>query len=446
MKVYIVGGGIAGLTTYLFLKKRFADTQIPLELRIFESHKTTLTPSPTTFEELSSSTAIVGGGLGITPNGMRVLLDLDKDIHDAVVAQGFVCENFVFKAARGFRLIKTPTKDLKEPPEYCVSSSRQGLWEVLRDAVGFDIVDYRRVTQVLVDQYGKPVLRFADGSPDEEADLVVGADGVRSTVKKAVFGEENETLYAPHFEDMVGVGGFVDMPIPEEIQQDKSMLHYLGPNGSFGVAAASPTSLMWWSTNETAQLPSSAKLDPSELKAQLVARHKNWKDPLIHAIIESVEVDSVYPVWTTPPLPFWGADRCILIGDAAHALQPYSGQGASQALEDAQTLSLLLSKYLPLVSSEDDAERLEPSGAIAAATKAFYEVRSPRVDAIVEFTKKIGSVKRDQNVVQEFMVYFFFWVMGQFPFMGKLLLGDYNEKLASWNAYEEVEKYLNRGK
>lgn len=203
MKIIIVGGGIAGLTTYLYMKKHLSPNG-EHDIKIFESHHTRVASTSieegdgANLQDLSSSTALVGGGLGIAPNGMRVLRDLSKELRDDVAKQGFVCETYAFKSARGFDIASQKTTDRRDPPESTVSSSRHGLWKCLSDAVGNDVVQFRKVAEVVLNDYGKPTVRFADGSPGEEADLVVGADGVRSNVKRAIFGDE-DCKYAPKY-------------------------------------------------------------------------------------------------------------------------------------------------------------------------------------------------------------------------------------------------------
>lgn len=206
MKIIIVGAGISGLSTYLHLRKHLSPDHT---ITIYESHKPRLTlplSSPATstspavtIDTLSASTALVGGGLGISPNGMRVLRDLDLDLHDAVSAQGFPAEHFIFKGANGWTLGMQKTSDGSvredgDEEEICISSSRHGLWEALMRAVGEGVVRYRKVTVIESDgTQGKVIVRSTSDDANEDvesADLVVGADGVKSVVRSAVFGED----------------------------------------------------------------------------------------------------------------------------------------------------------------------------------------------------------------------------------------------------------------
>lgn len=203
MKVIIVGGGISGLSTYLFLRKYCPQIK---DITIYESYPPrTSAKANATFEELSTSTAIIGGGIGLSPNGARILRELNPDIYAAAKASGFPVEKFVFKSARGWRLHVGPTTDNYGKPghpegeeEVCIAMSRHGLWEALNGAMEKDTVVYRKVVSATKGGEGKkPTIVFEDGSEDS-ADLVIGADGVKSVVLKGIFGEGEE--FEPQYE------------------------------------------------------------------------------------------------------------------------------------------------------------------------------------------------------------------------------------------------------
>jgi 2-polyprenyl-6-methoxyphenol hydroxylase-like FAD-dependent oxidoreductase len=214
----------------------------------------------------------------------------------------------------------------------------------------------------------------------------------------------------------LGVGGFLSGPHPPLVEKDKAMVFTFGPNGFFGYCGSKPEETMWWSTCEAPIPEKLRKLDPEELRAQLQKRHRTWKDTAIRSILEKAQVDSIYPTWTTPLLPHWGTNSLILVGDAAHGLQPTSGQGSSQALEDSKTLSLLLANYLSKTNVGgciNDAITVHE--ACNLTSKAYYEIRGSRIEGIVKMTAKIANTKKDMSTAQELLMYLLFWLMGNLP-------------------------------
>jgi len=219
MKIIIVGGGISGLATYLYLRKNLPNPPAPApphSIHIYESHRPRGHDAHAVAEEekgsntggsmsLSQTTAVVGGGIGVLPNGMRVLRDLDSSIYNAVLQQGFPCENFIIMGQNGWRLGMDKTSDnggFDGPSgmaEVCVSSSRHGLWTCLMAAVPSDAIRYNRVTGVLTNECGTKTLKFEDGK-EEECDLLIGADGVKSAVRSSLFPSEGgEDKYRPTY-------------------------------------------------------------------------------------------------------------------------------------------------------------------------------------------------------------------------------------------------------
>jgi 2-polyprenyl-6-methoxyphenol hydroxylase-like FAD-dependent oxidoreductase len=173
--------------------------------------------------------------------------------------------------------------------------------------------------------------------------------------------------------------------------------------------------MMWWSTFETSSVPSAQDIDATEIKKALIARHRSWKDPVLHDIINNAEVQSIYPTWTVPELPHWGEKGIVLVGDACHAMDPTTGQGASQGLEDSKTLAILIAKCLERERDRDGSE----GKVVNLAIRLYHEIRKPRVAGIVEYGKKMGGKKANVGPVFEYVTYFFLWLMMSFPSIGK---------------------------
>jgi hypothetical protein len=278
-----------------------------------------------------------------------------------------------------------------------------------------------------------------------------------------------------------------------------------GGKGFFGYSMCSPLPeklpvhpatnpapfIQWWSTYEVATPPNSKEqISPENIKAQLLARHEDWKSPydsqaggLFKQIIdlgcrsESFTFDPDAPVpgkaedarlgydtkvivrprYVTPRLPYWsnatspaeetppcGRGRIVLIGDAAHAID--SGHGASCALEDAVVYSLLLSHFLSIAGAS--------STPLEQAAKAYEELRKPRVHQILDIAKRNGNNKKDMGWFTQMIRDFFMWILCKcqstvfFFFLGFLILFSSvkfpqpHSSVFGYDAETAVEKFL----
>src|SRR5262245_53901371 len=90
MKIIIVGGGIGGLATYLALQKYLSDVSLPITIKVYESH-----PDPT------ATTATIGGGLGLAPNGMRTISRISSQVVESLDSIGFHGPRIAMRNATG---------------------------------------------------------------------------------------------------------------------------------------------------------------------------------------------------------------------------------------------------------------------------------------------------------------------------------------------------------
>lgn len=182
MKVIIIGAGLSGLGTAIALRK-YIPADRGLEVVVYDN--TYITEAEDRAPGSKVSTSRLGAGLGLQANGLRVLGDLDGGLRDRVYAAGFPCGHFSWRTAGGWTLGR----------EYLdvLPISRPLLIDCLQQSLPRDAVVYKTVSEVIAHPGRKPVVRFADGSPDESADLVVGADGIRSIVRRDLFGNGEES-------------------------------------------------------------------------------------------------------------------------------------------------------------------------------------------------------------------------------------------------------------
>ena len=199
MKVVIVGGGIGGLAVYLFFQKLLpSSSESSLEIEIYESHdaRNPFQSAGNPDRETAALVPdIVGGALGIAPNGLRVLRDLHPALFTAMLNHGYAVSHFWLQSARGWNLARLPATDQGNPQLPTILISRQALWNDLRDRVPDSAIVRGTVSRVTCAPDQRPRIAFADGRPDVVADLVIGADGVRSVVRKAVLGHGESDGY-----------------------------------------------------------------------------------------------------------------------------------------------------------------------------------------------------------------------------------------------------------
>jgi len=239
---------------------------------------------------------------------------------------------------------------------------------------------------------------------------------------------------------------------------------------------ATPAVAGWWSTYPSPTPEDSKSFNKDQAINDVLARHEKWKNPTIQAILAYIRsqrasnsdtglIDAVFATYTTPPLPSYSAHkgRLVLIGDAAHTLQTSTGQGASQALEDAESYVRLLAHYL----KHPESASTTPESPLSRSATAYTTIRQPRVMTIYKRGQKMGGMKRGLNIVEEYLTYFFIWLMstvslppGPFfppfwPFLPSLLSNqspsnlsiaffpdNFNKQLMSYDVPREVDRII----
>jgi 2-polyprenyl-6-methoxyphenol hydroxylase-like FAD-dependent oxidoreductase len=400
MKIVIIGAGISGCTAYLSLRKYLPNPPAPAldhEYIIYEAHNTSNGVS--TFKDLSNNssyaaTIVIGGGLGLGANGLSVLKRLDENLLKDITRGGYAYSHFNMKSKHG-RVLMNRLATGSNPPMNSLGLHRHHLWKCLNERVPPGIIVNKRVSHVEVHTEGRNTVHFVDGSLPVDADLVIGADGLKSVVKNVMFLEAKGDEYAPRYEGLVSIGGFLSSADLKEHIEKGTMNLIFGGSGFFGYfysesSKSDPNrdspyhisepgeTVAWWSTYEIADCPPDPKhIDKEDMARQLRERHGGWSDPVVQKVINKVEVDSMYPTWTSPQLPTWERDGVVLLGDAAHTLPPTSGQGASQALEDVESFSLFLAHHLQQTyDNHDSPDDSNPS--ISAAEKQAIKIAAKR--------------------------------------------------------------------
>jgi len=291
-----------------------------------------------------------------------------------------------------------------------------------------------------------------DGSLFIEADLVIGADGLKSATKLALFPEADEDSFRCRYDGLVEVGGFVRAAEVQKHVEKGSLNVIIGGNGGFGYcfsesAVSAPHQgslyhvsapgdrLAWWSTYRTATCPKADTLDKASVNNQLRDRHKAWSDPVIQNILQSLEVDSMFPTWTAPTLPTWERNGVILVGNAAHG--PTFGPGVSHALNDVEALARFIGFYQREMHDKHAANEMSQKEVIVKAAREYMALHKPRATANSEEAQKTKATQQDKGVIEEYLMYKFMRIVGYFPSLLTMkLLGS------SYNVADEVKSRL----
>ncbi len=214
---------------------------------------------------------------------------------------------------------------------------------------------------VAIEEHGASVtLTFANGATFE-ADVVIAADGVRSVIRRALYGDDNPTYTG----QMVWRALLKGSEVPPEVLEPNGHVQWVGPGCHFIAYYIRGREVVNIVTQEDTDKwvaeGWSTRGDPDEMR-----RSFPNPEPRLEKLLSIVTECSKWGLFTRPLTENWGRGRIQLIGDAAHAMLPNAGQGACQAFEDAY----ILARWL-------DAER-DP----VAAFRNFRRIRIPRVHAI----------------------------------------------------------------
>ncbi len=221
--------------------------------------------------------------------------------------------------------------------------------------------------------------RFEDGS-EVEGDLLVGADGVHSRTRRAVFPDAPEPVYT----GVIDSGAFSrSFAVP---LSDGTMRMTFGRQGFFGYQVVPSGEIYWFENFHELTEPDRDELEaiPNEdWRARLLERHRGDHESINEIIASTESPIGRWPVYDMPSLAEWSNGRVALIGDAAHATSPHVGQGASLAMEDAAVLAKCLR----------DVDEIEEAFA------TFEQLRKDRVEAIVKEARRTGNQKAPSNAV-----------------------------------------------
>jgi len=336
----IVGAGIGGLSAGIALR------QAGWQIRIFER---------------ADSPRELGFGVGLAPNAFVALGELG--VADTVLSRAYAPRRGELRRPDGTVLKRgeLPPGTLGGP---LVVALRPALHGALLDAVGADAITLGHEVTGFSTSGSRTALRFADGSA-VEGDLVIGADGMGSAIRRTLHPNEGP----PRSSGLVAVRGAAHGAL--EHLDPLSAVYYLGRGIESMFVRASDTGIYWFLSLSTSLLPAGMR-DPGTIVSHMAPRF----DATFRAITSATEDWRTDELVDRDPIQPWSRGPVTLLGDAAHPVLPHTGQGAAQAITDAVELRNAL-------RSNTDLE---------AALRAYEDARRTKTAALLRQGRRTAAV------------------------------------------------------
>ncbi|WP_043837547.1 FAD-dependent monooxygenase [Muricoccus aerilatus] len=362
LRVGIVGGGIGGLALAAALR------QNGLEPRLFER---------------SAAFGEVGAGIQMTPNAVKVMRALG--LFEELRAVSFLPQNIIGRNWRSGRVMwRTPLAEdcprLYGAPFFHVH--RADLHRILAEQL---LPGEARLASpcVGIRQAGNTAAAvFADGT-EFEADVIVGADGIHSIVRRELFGDE-PALYTGNM-CWRAVVPFDRQPL-DFVSPDSSF--WLGPNGhvvTYYVSSGRAVNIV--AVLESKDWVAESWTTPST-REELMAGYAGWH-PNLQKLFSNVTDTFKWGLFDRDPMPGWTKGRATLLGDAAHPMLPFLSQGAAMAIEDGYVLAS------SLAAAENPVEGLARYEALRRPRTARVQLEARERGKTYHLSSRFAQIKRD---------------------------------------------------
>ncbi|MEM7592529.1 MAG: NAD(P)/FAD-dependent oxidoreductase [Cyanobacteria bacterium P01_A01_bin.83] len=314
--IAIIGAGLGGLACALALQRQ------GIKVRVYEK---------------AQDFRPVGGGLALFPNGLNFLKLIDSNLVEEIQNYGCCLHKIVKKNINGETISSSLTSQLRE--KYGQSIVTIWWWhlqQVLKSKLPQDIIhlDHQCIG---FEQEDQTVKIYFKGGKTASADLLIGADGIHSTVRKTLIGDE-----PPRY--LNSVSWRATLKCDQDILNHDELVRIVGEQQFLFLLNVGNGYLNWTTRKFEAEYCPSA--NHKFMKERLLQDLANWSDP-IRNIIEITPASKIveFPICDRPPIKNWSKGRITLLGDAAHPMSPLMGQGANSTFEDAWVLAQCFARF-----------------------------------------------------------------------------------------------------
>ena len=310
--IAIVGGGLAGLAAAQALKT------FGMKAEVFET---------------ASALGEIGAAVNVSPQAVKALQAIG--VGDKVAAVGHLSPGIYTRNMQTGEFLefndRHKTAARYGAPYY--TFHRADLLDALASGLDRSAIHLGHRLAGIEERSDRTMLAFANGA-QVDAEIVIGADGVRSVSRRALYGDDNPTYTG----QMVWRSLLSASDVPAEVLEPMGHTQWVGPGCHFMAYYIRRGKLLNIVTQEDTdkwvEEGWSTRGDPDEMRLSFPN-----PEPRLEKLLSLVTECSKWGLFTRPLTQNWGRGRVQLIGDAAHAMLPNAGQGACQAFEDAYILA-----------------------------------------------------------------------------------------------------------